>query len=328
LNHAEKLINKILIIGFKEHATDIHFYREEEKVKVYFRINGIRKLKKEIKYKQYAVILLHLKFSASMDIGESFRPQDGALDYVYNNNSYSLRLSTLPVGQSESLTIRILPQTKRYSLNQLCLFPFQNKELLNLLNLTSGLVIFSGSTGSGKTTLMYSLIEELLKIRSAQIITLEDPVERPLKDVIQIQINKTAKINYESGLKAILRHDPDVILLGEIRDSLTAKYAFRAALTGHLVLTTIHANNAKGTLDRLKEIGISELEIKQTVKSVVSLELILLKTFLKKTRRAAIAEIITPQLSSQELSPSNFLTFKELRKRAYLYGFVSEKEII
>src|SRR5699024_961000 len=280
------------------------------------------------KYKQYAVILLHLKFSASMDIGESFRPQDGALDYVYNNNSYSLRLSTLPVGQSESLTIRILPQTKRYSLNQLCLFPFQNKELLNLLNLTSGLVIFSGSTGSGKTTLMYSLIEELLKIRSAQIITLEDPVERPLKDVIQIQINKTAKINYESGLKAILRHDPDVILLGEIRDSLTAKYAFRAALTGHLVLTTIHANNAKGTLDRLKEIGISELEIKQTVKSVVSLELILLKTFLKKTRRAAIAEIITPQLSSQELSPSNFLTFKELRKRAYLYGFVSEKEII
>src|SRR5699024_5509227 len=273
------------------------------------------------KYKQYAVILLHLKFSASMDIGESFRPQDGALDYVYNNNSYSLRLSTLPVGQSESLTIRILPQTKRYSLNQLCLFPFQNKELLNLLNLTSGLVIFSGSTGSGKTTLMYSLIEELLKIRSAQIITLEDPVERPLKDVIQIQINKTANINYETGLKAILRHDPDVILIGEIRDALTAKYAFRAALTGHLVLTTIHANNGKGTLERLKDIGISELDIKQTVKSIICLDLILLRKFKEKRRRAAIAEIIMPEINDKKTKHFKYLSFKELRERACLYGF-------
>ncbi len=328
MNHAEKLINDILIIGFKEHATDLHFYVEEDNVKIFYRINGVRKLKKEINLKQYTVILLHLKFTASMDIGESFRPQDGALDYQYNNNDYSLRLSTLPVRYSESLTIRILPQTKRYSLSQLCLFPFQNTEILKLLNLNSGLIIFSGSTGSGKTTLMYSLIEELLKLRSAQIITLEDPIERPLKDVVQIQINKTAKINYETGLKAILRHDPDVILLGEIRDALTAKYAFRAALTGHLVLTTIHANNAEGTLERLKEIGISELEIKQTVKSVVSLELILLGKIQKNQRRAAIAEIISPQLSGEKMSQSKFLSFKELRERAYLYGFISEKEII
>lgn len=328
MNNAEKIINDILIVAFNNNATDVHFYVDEEEVKVFYRINGLRKLKKKINFKQYTIILLHLKFSASMDIGESFRPQDGALDYKYKYQSYSLRLSTLPVKYSESLTIRILPQTRRFPLNRLCLFPFQNKEILNLLNLTSGLVIFSGSTGSGKTTLMYSLIEELLKMRSAQIITLEDPIERSLTDVIQIQINNTAQINYETGLKAILRHDPDVILLGEIRDNLTAKYAFRAALTGHLVLTTIHANSAKGTMERLKEIGITDLEIKQTVKSVVSLELILLEEFNKIKRRAAIAEILSLTAETDYINKKNFLSFKELRKRAYLYGFISEKQVV
>lgn len=322
MNHAEKIIKDILTIAFKEQATDIHFYTEEENVKIFYRINGVRSLKKTINCKQYTVILLHLKFIASMDIGESFRPQDGSLDYQYKNNHYSLRLSTLPVRSSESLTIRILPQTKRYTLNELCLFPFQTKEISNLLNFTSGLIIFSGSTGSGKTTLMYSLIEELLKHKSAQIITLEDPVERTLEDVIQIQINETANINYESGLKAILRHDPDVILIGEIRDAITAKYAFRAALTGHLVLTTIHANNGKGTLERLKDIGISELDIKQTVKSIICLDLILIKKFKERQRRAAIAEIITPKINDKKINHFKYLSFKKLRERACLYGFL------
>ncbi len=324
MNHAEKIINQILIIAFETEATDIHFYVDEANVKVFYRINGKRILKKALNFKEYTIILLHLKFSASMDIGESFRPQDGALDYESNGDKYSLRLSTLPVKYSESLTIRILPQTRRYPLDKLCLFPFQNKDILKLLDLTSGLVIFSGSTGSGKTTLMYSLIEELLKLRSAQIITLEDPIERSLTDVIQIQINKAAQITYENGLKAILRHDPDVILLGEIRDALTAEYAFRAALTGHLVLTTIHASSAQGTLERLKEMGISDLEINQTVKSVVSLELILLKEINHLKRRAAIAEIIRPTKMNQ----TRFLSFKALRKRAQLYGFLSEEEKI
>lgn len=328
MNNAERNIHEILIIAFKKNATDIHFYVDEEEVKIFYRINGTRKLKKIINFKQYTIILLHLKFSASMDIGESFRPQDGALDYQYREHNYSLRLSTLPVKYSESLTIRILPQTKKYSLNELCLFPFQNKEIVKLLNLSSGLIIFSGPTGSGKTTLMYSLIEELLKMKSAQIITLEDPIERSLNDVIQIQINNTAQITYETGLKSILRHDPDVILLGEIRDSVTAKYAFRAALTGHLVLTTIHANSAQGTIERLKEIGIREFEIKQTVQSVISLELILLKTFNNISRRAAIAEIILPAKSNNNTNKENFLSFKELRKRAYAYGFISQKEVI
>src|SRR5699024_12474246 len=119
--------------------------------------------------------------------------------------------------------------------------------------------------------------------------TLEDPVERTLEDVIQIQINETANINYESGLKAILRHDPDVILIGEIRDAITAKYAFRAALTGHLVLTIIHANNGKGTLERLNDIGISELDIKQTVKSIICLDLLFLSNFKEKRTIAANA---------------------------------------
>lgn len=328
MNNAEKIIKELLIIAFNEIASDIHFYVEEDLVKVFYRINGKRELKKKINFKQYTIILLHLKFSASMDIGESFRPQDGALDYEYNSHHYSLRLSTLPVKYSESLTIRILPQTKRYSLDELCLFPFQNKKIKELLSLTSGLIIFSGSTGSGKTTLMYSLIEKLLKRKSAQIITLEDPIERSLTDVIQMQINNTAQITYESGLKAILRHDPDVILLGEIRDALTAKYAFRAALTGHLVLTTIHANNAHGTLERLKEIGISEVEIKQTVKSVISLELILLKKFKNIKRRAAILEMFSPHLNEINTKESNFLSFKDLRKRAYLYGFIPEEKVI
>src|SRR5690625_3800441 len=157
LNHAEKIIKDILTIAFKEQATDIHFYTEEENVKIFYRINGIRKLKKTINFKQYTVILLHLKFIASMDIGESFRPQDGSLDYEYQNNHYSLRLSTLPVRSSESLTIRILPHTKRYTLNELCLFPFQTKEISKLLPFTSRLILFPRSPASGQPTLLYSV---------------------------------------------------------------------------------------------------------------------------------------------------------------------------
>src|SRR5699024_12855353 len=124
-----------------------------------------------------------------------FNPLYRSIDYEYQNNHYSVRLYTLLVRSSESLTIRILPQSKRYTLNELCLFPFQTIEISKLLNFTSGLIVFSGSTGSGKTTLMYSLIEELLKQKSAQIITLEDPVESTFEDVIQIQINEIANIN-------------------------------------------------------------------------------------------------------------------------------------
>lgn len=321
------VMQSIMNKAIKNEATDIHFYVSETVVNVYFRINGLRFLNQEISVKQYTVLLVHLKFTASMDIGESLKPQDGSLEYDLNNRLYSLRLSTLPMVNMESLTIRILPQTEKYKLEELLLFKYQVKAIKRLSRLNSGLIIMSGPTGSGKTTLMYSMIEDLLKEKKLQIITLEDPVERNIDEVIQIQINEQAKISYETGLKAILRHDPDVILVGEIRDAKTAEYAFRAALTGHLVLTTVHASNLQGTIERLKELGISNIEIKQSLKSIISIKLVLLKEIKKVKRRAAITEMTENYNWIENKTKRDYLTFSDLRKKAYAYGFIEADEL-
>lgn len=209
-----------------------------------------------------------------MDIGEKRRPQSGAYTYQYKDEKIGLRISTLPAYKNESMVIRLLPQNNKIPSFKLSLFPETSKKLISLLKHAHGLIIFTGPTGSGKTTTLYSMLSETAEIVNRNVITLEDPIEKPSETVLQVQVNERAGISYSAGLKAILRHDPDIIMVGEIRDRETAETAIRAALTGHLVLTTMHTRDAKGAIYRLSEFGINWLEIEQTLIAVTAQRLV------------------------------------------------------
>ncbi len=312
-------------------ASDIHFYPFPDQTDIYFRVHGKRIFKQSVLASQYQVLLTYFKFTSGMDIGEIRKPQNGTINFETTTQHYSLRLSTLPVSHMESLAIRILPQEEHFTLDQLFLFPNQLNRLKKWISHRSGIILFTGPTGSGKTTTLYSLLQSILKENSYQTITLEDPIEKDITNILQVQVNEKAGITYQAGLKAALRHDPDIIMVGEIRDEQTAKFAFDASLTGHLVLSTLHAKNAIGTIHRLLELGMTIPDLQQSLISVAALELLPLEFNQAITRRAAVLELLDGNLLENALKGVNveqmkeFQSFDHLRKKAYAYGFVSEK---
>ncbi|WP_077326950.1 competence type IV pilus ATPase ComGA [Virgibacillus siamensis] len=324
------LSDKLLQSAIKLQASDIHFYPFPDKTDIYFRILGKRILHKTISIHQYQSLLTYYKFTSGMDIGEVRKPQDGTLIHDTLNQHFSLRLSTLPVNHTESLAIRILPQEENLTLDQLFLFPAQLAKLKNWISNRAGIILFTGPTGSGKTTTLYALLQNILTEKSYQTITLEDPIEKDIHDILQVQVNEKAGITYQTGLKAALRHDPDIIMVGEIRDRYTAEFAFDASLTGHLVLSTLHAKSAAGTVHRLLEMGLKLSDLKQSLVAVASLQLLPVIINSTVTRRAAIMELLDgirleKQLTGKEHTMNNFHTFDHLRKKAFAYGYIDEE---
>lgn len=270
----EKLADELIKDAVRHRATDIHFIPRKEGLLVQMRIGNKLLPRMSLGAEQSERIISHFKFTASMDIGERRRPQSGSFSMNVDKQMVSLRLSTLPANQKESLVIRILPQMDETPFCQISLFPKMTAKLLSLLRKSSGLMILTGPTGSGKTTALHALLSEGNRLLKRNIIALEDPVEKENNIVLQVQVNEKAGISYAAGLKAILRHDPDIIMVGEIRDSETAKIAVRASLTGHLVLTTMHTKDAKGAVYRLREFGIGKAEIEQTLTAVTAQRLV------------------------------------------------------
>lgn len=270
---ADRLVEEACILQ----ASDIHIIPRKHDALVQFRLGGMLVTKHVLSKQMCERLLAHFKFLADMDIGERRRPQSGAMEMNVAHTTVHLRLSTLPTIYDESLVIRLLPLHSSLPLKQLALFPSTIKKLLALLNYSHGLMIFTGPTGSGKTTTLYSLLNVCRHHFQRNVITLEDPVEKRAEDVLQVQVNEKAGITYAAGLKAILRHDPDVIMVGEIRDAETARIAVRAALTGHLVLTTMHTKDAVGAIYRLLEFGVPFQEMAQTLVAVTAQRLVQLK---------------------------------------------------
>lgn len=311
-------------------ASDIHFYPFLDKTDIYFRVQGKRSYVETISREKYELLLAYYKFTSGMDIGEIRKPQNGTIAHYGLEGNYSLRLSTLPLNLIESLAIRILPQEESLELEQLFLFPGQLKKIKSWMRNQAGLILFTGPTGSGKTTTLYALLEAILKEKSFQAITLEDPIEKDINNILQVQVNERAGITYQTGLKAALRHDPDIIMVGEIRDQETARFAFEAALTGHLVLSTLHAKDGVGTIHRLLDMNIKPVEIEQTLLAVAALELLPIIQREKVLKRAAIMELIDDNQLKRVLRDEgeithNYHTFCHLRKKAYAYGYISEE---
>lgn len=331
VNLAKTLSEELLTSAVEALASDIHFYPFPNKTNIYFRIHGERILFETVPIKQYQLLLAYYKFTSGMDIGEIRKPQNGTITHNVSSESFSLRLSTLPINHMESLAIRILPQEENQTLEQLFLFPNQLNRLKQWISNKAGLILLTGPTGSGKTTTLYALLQAILKEKSYQTITLEDPIEKNIHDVLQVQVNEKAGITYQTGLIAALRHDPDIIMVGEIRDKKTAEFAFEASLTGHLVLSTLHAKNAEGTIHRLLEMGLKRSELQQSLIAVAALQLIPIWVNDVTNRRAAILELLDEELLEDVLNGTKssnigcFHTFNHLRKKAYAYGFISEE---
>lgn len=341
----EKIAESIIHRAVSANATDVHIVIKNGYTHISFRIAYQLKPHLKIPAEQGERLIAHFKFIASMDIGEKRKPQNGSYFMEINGKSIGLRLSTLPSNFSESLVIRILPQDDFIPIEKLTLYPAESKKLLALLKFAHGLIIFTGPTGSGKTTTLYTLLKHTSSFFHRNVVTLEDPIEKRNEDILQVQVNEKAGINYSTGLKAILRHDPDIIMVGEIRDSETAKIAVRAALTGHLVLTTMHTKNSIGAIYRLLEFGVKWSDIQQTLIAVTAQRLvelscsICLETCLdhclfNKGGRAAVYELLTGKDLKNVLLhvkgenvPFTFTkTLKQAIRKGIALGFIREEE--
>ena len=267
----EALANRIIRDAVEQNATDIHITPRQKESILQLRIANRLLTRLVISSVECDKLISHFKFTASMDIGERRKPQNGSISTTVNGQYIGLRLSTLPSHPHESLVIRVLTDQNMLPIS---LFPNISRKLISLLKHAHGLIILTDPTGSGKTTTLYSLLNENAHLYQRNVISLEDPIEKTQENVLQIQVNEKAGITYSTGLKAILRHDPDIIMVGEIRDKETAHIAIRASLTGHLVLTTMHTRDAIGAIHRLLEFGIKETEIEQTLIAVTAQRLV------------------------------------------------------
>lgn len=269
-----KLINSIFDSAVSINASDIHIEAEQDKMKVRLRIDGFLKEILNTSIKVHNSVVNRIKILAGMNISEKRVPQDGRILHDAYGYAIDMRVSTMPTKHGEKVVIRLLNREnflvdkRKLGLNQ------EESEIFDeLVKKPYGIITVTGPTGSGKTTTLYSMLNEL-DYESQNIITLEDPIEFDMKGINQTQVNQEAGLVFSTGLRAILRQDPDIIMLGEIRDKETAEIAVRAALTGHLVLTTIHTNDAAGTISRMLDMGIEPFLLSSSLVGVVAQRLV------------------------------------------------------
>lgn len=270
INQVRLTLEKAVRLG----ASDIHLIPGQARGVLKYRIDGELGEAEDIHLILLQKMIAHFKFISGMDPGERRKPQSRSIEKPVLKELISIRISTFPSCASETMVMRIFRLTRALHLKDLALFPDQGKRLMTLLRKSQGLILFCGPTGTGKTTTLYSLLEHQLNMQSLNVMTLEDPVERRYSGILQTEINERAGLSYAAGLKSILRHDPDVIMLGEIRDDETAASAVRAALTGHLVFSTLHSSSSTGALMRLHELGIPYSDLQESVTAIVSQSLV------------------------------------------------------
>jgi type IV pilus assembly protein PilB len=269
-----QLVDQIIAHAVRKRTTDIHIEPEEAVVRVRFRIDGILHQEVILPKAIQPVIIARLKIMGGLDVTEHRLPQDGRISFQLGRKQIDLRASTLPTQFGESIVLRVLDKTSVVlNLDSLGINQHHKSILTEAINKPHGIILVTGPTGSGKTTTLYAALSTMDAIHQS-IFTLEDPVEYSLAMIRQTQINAEIGMSFASGLRALLRQDPDTILVGEIRDEETAQLAVRAALTGHLVLSTLHTNSAAGAIPRLINMGVEPYLISSTLIAVVAQRLV------------------------------------------------------
>jgi len=270
-----KLVNNILISAVREEASDIHLEPGKTKLRVRFRVDGVLHTHRiQIPTYLNAAVISRLKIMADLDIAEKRSPQDGRFPLDISGKKLDIRVSTLPTIFGEKIVLRLLDKSNiLVGLDSLGIDETDMDLVLDALKTVNGILLVTGPTGSGKTTTLYAALQ-MLNSEDKNIVTVEDPVEYQLKHVSQVQVNPQAGITFASGLRSILRQDPDIIMVGEIRDAETAEIAVQAALTGHLVLSTIHTNNAVSTISRLLDMKVEPFLLASSVRAIIAQRLI------------------------------------------------------
>jgi len=271
---AERLMELLISSAIEFDATDVHINPTELATLVSFRLDGVMQLCYSLPASAHGRLVSVFKVAAGMDIAESNRPHDGHMPFSYLQERYDLRIATIPSVTGENMVIRILSGSHEFlSLKDLGLVPDQIERIQEMANSPYGMVLVSGPTGSGKTTTLYAVMRTINAMKK-NILTIEDPVEYTMPLVQQVEVNEKAGINFANTIRSFLRQDPDVMLIGEVRDEETAGLAMRASLTGHLVFSTVHTNDAVGAVVRLRDLGVEDYIIASTIRGVVSQRLL------------------------------------------------------
>ncbi len=305
-----KLLNMVMLLAIKDQASDIHLEPFEDEFKIRVRADGV--LYEMVPPPRHLAnaIVSRVKIMADLDIAERRLPQDGRIELNVGGNPVDLRVSVLPTLFGEAVVMRILDRTVvQLDLNKIGMDPVTLSRFREMIHRPNGIVLVTGPTGSGKTTTLYSALNELNVIEE-KIITTEDPIEYDIDGLIQVPVNPDIQVTFASVLRAILRHDPDQILIGEIRDYETAEIAVQSALTGHLVFSTLHTNDAPSAITRLRDMGVPTFLITATVEAIQAQRLV--RTICKECR--------TEFEPSDELLLELQLPIEQARQYSFYYG--------
>jgi type IV pilus assembly protein PilB len=305
-----KLLNMVLLLAIKDQASDIHFEPFEDEFKIRVRADGV--LYEMVPPPRHLAnaITTRIKVMAELDIAERRLPQDGRIELNVGGNSVDLRVSVLPTMFGEAVVMRVLDRTVvQLDLNKIGMDTTTLRRFRQIIRNPNGIVLVTGPTGSGKTTTLYSALNELNEI-STKVITTEDPVEYEIDGLIQVPVNPDIEVTFANVLRAILRHDPDIILVGEIRDYETAEIAIQSALTGHLVFSTLHTNDAPTAITRLRDMGVQPFLITATLEAILAQRLV----------RRICTECRTEFEPSDELLMELQLPIEQARQYSFYYG--------
>ncbi|MEY4744548.1 MAG: hypothetical protein RL272_493, partial [Candidatus Parcubacteria bacterium] len=311
---APEILEEVFADAVSHHASDVHFEPHGPEVLIRFRIDGILREAGKIPREHYDNILNRIKVKANLRIDEHSTTQDGAIRYEHGAASVDMRVSVAPTVEGETIVIRLLSEYIRsFSMADLGLSGKDQAALEDAAKRPFGMILVAGPTGSGKTTTLYSIVK-ILNRPDRNVMTIEDPVEYKIKGVNQIQVNAKAGLTFANGLRSIVRQDPNVILVGEIRDTETAEIAVNAALTGHLLLSTVHANDASTVIPRLLDMGVEPFLLASTLEVIVAQRLV---RSICGTCRVS-AEVGHDELASRHSKAAPY--FKSKKKKSVLFS--------
>lgn len=318
----EERFLEILKTALKKNATDVHFTCMDDRMTIQMRCSrGIVDIKPKLGDER---LIPYLKYRANMDLSDSFEPQSGSFDEQLNNKTIAMRFSSVATFKMTAGALRIMNVRSKLRLEDLSPDLKQQKMFRGLIEKRNGLVLFSGPTGSGKTTTLYTLLKEA---KGKKIFTLEDPIEVVQENMVQIQINEKGGFGYDEGIKQLLRHDPDIIMLGEIRDSAAAKMAVRAGLTGHLVMSTIHSFSCESALERMAELGVNANQLKDVLVCVVNQRLYNTKNHKKICVYESLNREEIIKAIEHERMQENTNTIRKQAERLVENGIITAKEV-
>lgn len=268
-----EIVNEILVDAAKRGASDVHFDPLDNYMRIRIRIDGLLQNYSEVPNTIKKNLITRIKIISGMNITESRLPQDGAIKATLNNTNLDLRVSVIPTSEGEKVVVRILDYSMSlHGLEHLGFSESNYRKVLKMIGVPNGIVLVTGATGTGKSTTVYSILQRLNK-EETNIITVEDPIEMDIEGISQIQTNSEIGLTFATALRSILRQDPNIIMIGEIRDTETAKIAVRASITGHLVLSTLHTNDSLNTIERLLDMEVERYLLASSLTGIVSQKL-------------------------------------------------------